>query len=223
MAALVPTSVAAAGQPPDSRQSARAKFTTALPHHATGLRLKIDYVNPEDESAKPPAVRRVETILARGSRIDTSVPELCEASDAQLMAQGESACPDGSQVGDGVLTIDSGFPGPGRFVTADVLFLNNTDELIFLSTVRGTGARVVTRASVGQRSTTSEAPMLPGTPPDGGAIDTVRVRLRSIEKAGDAYITTPKNCPEGGRWVNRIRFTYADDVSQAVRSRNGCD
>ena len=36
---------------------------------------QIDYVNPDDRDAKPPAVRRVVEVLASGSRIDTSVPE----------------------------------------------------------------------------------------------------------------------------------------------------
>src|SRR5207237_5980407 len=95
-----------------------------------------------------PAVRRVVLSDAPGTQIDTSVPQLCTASDAQLMLLGGAACPAGSKVGQGVVTVDSGVPGPGRFVTADVDFFNNTHQLIYLNTIRGTSARTVIRASV---------------------------------------------------------------------------
>jgi hypothetical protein len=65
-------------------------------------------------------------------------------------------------------------------------------------------------------------PTLPGTPPDGAAIDTAEARLDSIERDGRAYIRTPRECPDGGRWINRIRFTYADGVSQITRTANRC-
>ena len=207
---------------PDSRQTADMEFTTRKPNHSSGLRLKIDYVNPQDEDAKPPAVREVFEKLARGGRFDTSVPERCTASDAELVAEGASACPDGSRVGTSVITFDSGFPGPARFVPVDVVLLNNTNQLIFLSTPRGTGARVVSRSSMDKRTLTGSVPTLPGTPPDGAAIDTVEAELDSITRDGKSYITTPKECPADGRWVNKMRFTYADGVSQKDKTINRC-
>jgi Ca2+-binding RTX toxin-like protein len=125
-----------------------------------------------------------------------------------------------------VITIDTGFPGPNRIVTSDTTFLNNTDELIFLNTERQSGGRVVTRSEVGERTVTSEAPPLPGTPPDGGAIDTVHIEDFQIsrEVGGQVrnYITTPESCPPRGFWVNSIQFTYFDGVSQTVETRSPC-
>jgi RTX calcium-binding nonapeptide repeat (4 copies) len=210
-----------------SRQDATLTFTDNRPGEPTGLVLSIDYVNPDDTSAKPPAVRRVVTELAAGARYDTGAPELCTASDPELMAAGASACPEGSVVGQGVITIDTGFPGPNRIVTSDTTFLNNTDELIFLNTERQSGGRVVVRSEVGERTVTSESPPLPGTPPDGGAIDTVFVEDFAISRAvaGVArnYITTPERCPPRGFWVNAVHFTYFDGVSQTVETRSPCD
>ena len=222
-AAAVPALAGTAG----SRQTATLTFTQTHPHRSSGVKIAIDYVNPDDPAAKPPAVRRVATRLRVGSRVDTAVPGLCTASDAELMAQGDSACPADSHVGTGVLTVDTGVAGPGRFITADVVFLNNTNQLIFLSTVRGTSARVVTRARLdGGHVLVSNAPMLPGAPPDGGSIDTVHVRLKAIARTiggrRRAYVTTPSRCPGDGDWTNRIRFTYSDAVTQVTTNPSPC-
>ncbi len=204
------------------RQRAKFEFTTERPGKPSGLRLDIDYVNPDDRDAKPVAVRRVVETLARGSRIDTSVPDLCQASDAELIAQGESACPSDSRVGDGTIRIDTGVPGPERFIDADVVFLNNTDELIFVSTERDSGSRVVSRSQVDKRQIVNTAPPLPGAPPDGAALDEVHAELDRIVAGGRAYIRTPSNCPKDRRWTNKVHLTYSDGVTQKETTGNRC-
>ena len=164
------------------------------------------------------------TILPRGAKYDVSVPGSCTASDAELTAQGAAACPEDSRIGGGVITVDTGMPGPGRFVTADTEFFNNAEdpdgEFIYLNTVRGTSARTIIRADVTERTTVTDAGMLPGTPPDGGAIDTVDVVVdrvvRTIDGQRRAYITTPPTCPGKRTWRARVRFTYDGDYSQTV-------
>jgi hypothetical protein len=210
-----------------SRQEARYKLGSHRFHHGTSEHFVFDYRNPEDPGAKPPAVRRVVTILPRGARYDTSVPGSCTASDAELMAQGAGACPKRSAIGGGVVTVDTGAPGPGRIVTADVEFFNNDEdgggEFIYLNTVRGSGARTVIRADVTRRRTITLAGMLPGTPPDGGAIDTVDLKVAAVHTKSGDYITTPRRCPDWGFWRTKVRFTYADDVTQTVRDRSRCN
>jgi RTX calcium-binding nonapeptide repeat (4 copies) len=209
-----------------SRQTAEATFVEQRPGVPTALTFRVDYVNPDDPDGKPPAVRTVVETLAQGAHFDTSVPERCAASDAQLMLQGESACPPGSKVGTGYIRIDTGFPEPNRFIEVDVVFLNNADQLIFLSTDRDTGARVVARATIQGGRLTSSAPPLPGTPPDGGTIDVVQTQLDSISRnvGGETrgYITTPPQCPPSRAWVNSLSFTYADGVTQSVESPSPC-
>jgi hypothetical protein len=218
--ALLP---AAAAAQTGSRQTAELSFLETEPGASTGFTLEIDYVNPEDPSAKPPAVRRVVQRFAEGTRIDTSIPERCGATDPQLMLQGADACPAGSRVGSGTVTVDTG--QPGRFIVADTVFLNNTDELILVSTDRGTGARVVTRAAVEKDRIVTELAPLPGSPPDGGAIDVVDFRIDKVTRVvgGEerGYVTTPATCPAGG-WVNSISFTYADGVTQTTSNGSGC-
>jgi len=215
------------------RQTSSYTLSEQRPSRSTSERFVFDYVNPDDPQAKPPAVRRVVTILPRGGRFDVSVPGSCTASDAELTAKGGAACPPGSAVGGGVVTVDTGAPGPGRFVTADVEFFNNaTDpdgELIFLNTVRGTEARTVIRTDSAPRRGTSELGMLPGTPPDGGAIDTVDIHVDNVSReiGGELrhYITTPPVCRgrKGDRhWTGRVQFTYADGVTQTVPTHTPC-
>jgi hypothetical protein len=209
-----------------SRQEAHYTLSSHRPHHGTAERFVFDYRNPNDPKAKPPAVRRVVTILPRGAHYNPSVPGSCTASDAELMAQGGQACPKSSAIGGGVVTVDTGIPGPGRIVTADVDFFNNAKdsegEFIYVNTVRGAGARTVIRADVKRRKTITPAGMLPGSPPDGGAIDTVNLKVAAVHSRAGNYITTPRRCRSRGFWRTRVRFTYADDVTQTVPDRTGC-
>jgi hypothetical protein len=205
-----------------SWQEARYKLGSHRFHHGTSEHFVFDYRNPEDPGAKPPAVRRVVTILPRGARYDTSVPGSCTASDAELMAQGAGACPKRSAIGGGVVTVDTGAPGPGRIVTADVEFFNNANEFIYVNTVRGAGARTIIRAEVTDRLTITPAGMLPGTPPEGGSIDTVDVTVEGVENERGNYITTPPRCPKDRSWTARVRFEYDGGVAQTMPTENRC-
>jgi hypothetical protein len=221
---LAGAAVALAG---GSRQVAHYTLSQHRPHHGTSEHFVFDYRNPDEPAGKPPAVRRVVTILPRHAHYDTSIPGSCTASDAELMALGGQACPRNSAVGGGVVTVDTGAPGPGRIVTADVEFFNNaTDrhgEFIYVNTVRGTDARTVIRANVKRRKTVTNAGMLPGTPPDGGAIDTVDLKVAAVHSHAGDYITTPRRCPARGFWKTKVRFTYADDVTQTVPDHSRCE
>lgn len=223
LALVVGTAAGAPAASAPSRQTASFEFTTPAPGSPSGTVLEVDYVNPADPKAKPPAVRRVVTTLAPGARYDTSVPALCTASDAELMARGAAACPAASKIGFGSLRFDTGVPGPGRLVDADIDLLNNTDELILLNTVRGSSSRVVSRAPIEGRRIVSDVPMLPGTPPDGGALDTTRFEDFTIGAAQRGYVVTPPECPPSGHWTNSVSFTYADGATETVESRSPCE
>lgn len=207
-------------------QTASLRFVESTPGRPSGYRVRIDYSNPDDPEAKPPSVRAVVEVFARGTRIDTGAPDRCTASDAELMLGGRSACPPGSIVGTGFMRLDTGVPGPGRFLREDVTFLNNTGQLIYLTKDRATGVRTVVRARVRGHRVVTEAPLLPGAAPDGTAIDVVRgdfpklVRMRDGHRR--AYVTTPEHCAARGYWANRVRFAYHDGTTQTEMTRNRC-
>jgi hypothetical protein len=220
LAVVALSAQATAGSEP-ARQTYSDLFTTDVPGAAAGRTFAIDWVNPRDPEGKPHSFSHLRVELAEGARFDTSALPYCEASDAELMAEGASACPAESKVGTDETLIDTGFAGPGRYVTSDFLFFNNRDELVLLSTVRENGARVVLRGKVGENTIDIDVPMLPGTPPDGGAPKRERGRF-DPPATGGAYLTTPPTCPERGFWVNRVTYTYRDGVEQTAASRSPC-
>jgi hypothetical protein len=227
LVALASVAAVARAQTGD-RQTASTLFDEPRPGHSTGLRLAIDYVDPSAPDGKPPAVQKVVTRLAAGTRVDTSVPEACTASDAALMAEGAAACPPGSRVGGGEIALDTGVPGPGRISENDATLLNNGTELVFLlESKRDPPSRTVSRATVEGTTITSEVPPVPGGPPDGFlAIKRVRlaVQARSVGQGPGRrdYVTTPRECPASGAWTNTATFTYRDGVSQTVSTRSAC-
>ena len=216
----------AGAQSEQPRQSYSDRFTTETPGAPTGRTYAIDYFDPANREGKPHAFSHLRVELAEGARFDTSAIPQCKASDAELMASGPSACPADTKVGTDETVVDTGFDGPARYSTADFSFFNNKDELILFVSVRENGARLVIRARVGRNTIDIDNPMIPGTPPDGGAAKSQRGTFypRSTRRAGRQlnYITTPPSCPASGFWVNRVHYTYRDGVKQTAESRSPC-
>ena len=214
-AALVACQSAAAE--PTASVDYRDAFTTKKPGVASGRIFHDEFFNARDRSAKPPPVHHVHIQLPRGARFNWRAVPLCTASDAQLMAQGESACPAGSKVGREVFTFDTGIDGPNRFVTNDIAFLNNTRELIILTRERQSGARVVVRGKVTRDTLDFELAPLPGTPPDGGA-----------DKREDGvypvtgWLTTPRTCPRSRKWTFRADYTFRNGEKVTRTSKSPC-
>jgi hypothetical protein len=207
-----------------TRQTVAVWFDERRPAQPTGVRLAIDYLNPQDAQAKPPAVQKVVIAHAPGSEIDTSVPERCEASNSDLMARGPAACPPASKVGVGEVDLDTGFPGPSRVLTYDVAMFNNTRELILLLESKSEPrSRIVARSVVEGGTITTDVSPVPGGPPDGfTAIKRVRLSLDALSAGGRSYVATPASCPAGGSWTNTVTFTYRDGVTQTVRDSSPC-
>lgn len=224
--AALATAAPAAAQSEPPRQTYSDRFTTDVPGAPAGRTYAIDWTNPADPDGKPHSFSRLRVELAEGARLDTSALPFCEASDAELMAAGPGACPAHSRVGTDETLLDTGFPGPGRYVTSDFTFFNNRDELILVATVRETGTRVVLRGRVGERTLDIDVPMLPGTPPDGAAARRQRGRfdppLAPLAGRQSTYLTTPPTCPARGYWVTRVTYTYRDGVEQTAESRSPC-
>ena len=212
------------------RQSAKLALGSPTPRAASSLSVAIDYFNPDDRRAKPHSVHVVVIRLQKGTRIDTSVPDRCDASDQELTSAGAAACPAGSRVGSGTIDLDDGLmAGPfPRIIKNRVDILNNHRELILLTETTNTPGppvRAVAREPVTNGDTlTAEAPPLPGQPPPDSytAIKRVRTRIARIVRRGRAYITTPPRCVRSRTWTNRTDFAYRDGVEQSVANRVRC-
>jgi hypothetical protein len=224
------TAAMAAGQS-DSRQTIQGTGPT---EEATGVssgyRLSIDYFQPGDPNAKPPAVQQIVQELPPGTRLDTAAVPRCAASDQQLMAQGAGACPEATKVGGGVLEADTGTETPlfPRVLVNDVSFFNapNDQLILFTQSTNTPGPPIRTSGRVtieGTRLTSMVPPVPTSAPPNQNlAIKKVRVALDARSGPDGTFLTTPETCPASGRWTTKATFTYYDGVSQTVTSETPC-
>lgn len=224
-AVLVPAGTAMAQSA--SRQTATVAFGQKRTGAPTAATVKIRYRDPENPDGKPFSVQRVVTTLAPGTKIDTSAPARCDASDAALMSEGIEACPPQSLVGSGRVSLDTGLEGSGRIVRAGLTLVNNTDELIMIAQIDDSQTRVVVRGRVSGNTIVSDIAPVPGGGPDGfTAIRDVDFRIARIfdrvEGELESYITTPPACTSGRTFANSFSFTYRDGVTQDVASPSAC-
>jgi hypothetical protein len=199
------------------------RFTTDRPGASSGRHAETDLVNPADADGKPASFSHVRVEFARGTVVDTRAVPRCSASDAELMASGASACPPPTRVGKGQIDLDTGVPGPGRHLLIDVVFVNADHQLVFVTTQRSNGARVILRGhySHGNRLDV-DVPLVPGTPPDGAAETHELIDLAARSSGGKAYMRTPRNCPRSGRWTNAVTYTFRDGVTQTFKTHTPC-
>ena len=215
----------ALGQDPAAnRQTVSVGLGTTEPGVPAGSELAIEWQNPDDPNAKPYAVETIVIRFPTGTVIDTSVPEQCKASDAELMASGASACPKDSVVGRGKVVTDSGSPGvPPRLTENTLTQFNNDGELIGLAESQDPPTRVVTRSKLEGTLLTIPVPFLPGGPPDNAlAFKTLMTSGAPYVRNGRAYARTPSSCPASGAWTGTIDFLYRDGVSQRVPTSVPC-
>lgn len=213
-----------------------SRFTSRVPGHSTGVRVAIKYKNPSDPNGTPSAVRKVVLAGPPGTRIDTSVPARCTATDDQLKMQGESACPAGSRVGSGtIVAAVLVAPGPNKpRTTFDVNIFNTDGGLLMTARPQGSSTvGAVARGTIKGRTTTVTVPtcLMGGQPPNGCASDqtalvTVFQRTFRIVRGPPghrrAYLTTPRTCPRSHHWTGVARLTYADGASERVTATTGC-
>ena len=199
-------------------------FTTRVPDTPAGRTFTADWIDPENPGGKPHGISNILVALHPGARFDTTAMPRCEATDAQLMAQGEAACPPASNLGVDELVGDTGFPEPGRYVTLDSTFLNGPGEVIFLARERQSGnPHFVARGKASGNTLDIPIPLIPGTPPEG--IGLYRERgtwIKAIGSGGKGFFTTPPVCPKDGRWRNQVTYTYRDGLVQTAASTSPC-
>ena len=198
-------------------------FTTQAVGAPTGRTFDAKIFDAADPAAKPPPLSHVRYEMPVGSRFNTDAVPKCTASDAQIVAEGASACDPASKVGAGVVLIDSGFPEPNRLLTEDFTVFNGSGDVIAMSQDRGNGARLVLHAKVSERAIDLDVPPLPGTPPDGGANRQEHFDYTAATGPGGAFLTTPPTCPADGAWVLRATWTFRNGEKVTRESRSPCD
>jgi len=219
-----PPSVAAGDDSPPARQSISVR-SNRRPGKPTGSELTISWRNPADADAQPPKARRFTIVLPRGSRVDTTVPQRCEASDNELMTEGADACPRGSVVGHGELVTDSG-PSPfPRYTENALTVFNGEGEQIVLAESDQPPTRVVGHTAIRGRTFVSPVPSFPpGVPPEQSLVAFKRLHLvlNRVVREGVSYARTPHSCPPSRRWRTVLKVAYVDGSRGRTVARSPC-
>jgi hypothetical protein len=230
MAQLLCGQAAMAAPASGPRQEVDQSFTTKRPGAATGIGFDGRYHGVGDPESNPPFLRRMVFKSPRGFRYDTSVPERCTASDAELSAFGPAACPTGSRIGDGKTQGIFFFPFSDQVFdryTHNIHLFNNKDEQIIL--VESEGYTVV-RGKIGPANTITldTTTCFPAPPPGQSCADDYIMQLGTQSfipryvKDGHSYATTPPRCPKRRYWRTTIHFEWTDGNVDDVVSRQPC-
>jgi len=209
------------------RQSGSNVFTTATPGAATGQRFNFTFTNPEDPSRKPHTINRIVIRYPAGTTFDSGAVPQCHASDAQLQAQGDAACPPASKVGSGLAVSDTGSTGPfpPRYSQSSISQFNGDNELIGVGTNKDIPAiKTVTHTKFNGTTASTNFPTFPGVPPPDQytPLKSLNVQFPRRVENGRATERTPRTCPAVGYWTIVTTFTYVDGVKGSVVSHSPC-
>src|SRR5215208_3022623 len=197
-------------------------FTTQQPGAASGRHNVNLYSAAADPAGKSPALKHLKITLPPGARFDTAAVERCKASDPEIIATRDDACPPDSLVGTEVYIVDTGFPEPNRFVTVDIKFFNEADGLKVFTEDRSAGSRLVNHAKLTTNTYDLDYPPLPGTPPEGGTNRSEDATFAAAAGPGGSFLTTPPSCPAAGYWTFHATFTYVNGEVHEKESRSPC-
>jgi hypothetical protein len=210
------------------RETMSLSFTSVLPNAPTGYRFKATFRHPTDPSADPPALRGMNFAGPPGGRVDTSVAPQCTASDATLRLQGDAACPPGSRIGGGTITMATSFGRMNGTLTA----FNGSGQEIDLVQFNGFVGGVA-RFFYGTNGYTSDTPtcFAGGQPPSGCPFDQAKIittaQIVPAVAAGSGpnrrgIITNPPACPKSGVWPSRYSLRFADGARDELILRHLC-
>jgi hypothetical protein len=193
-------------------------FMSQRPATATALHLGIVYRKPSDPNGKPSPIRHLVTAAPPGTRFNLAMPR-CTATDQEIMADGPSACPERSKVGEGTLTAITGFGPPVDPYPTDVTIFNTGQGILEILTDQRTGGTLADdRIQIKGNVMIGNPPSVPGGPPDG------QTAVRKIDftfPATTRFVTTPPSCRHH-EWASNASFTFADGTTQHVSSTTPC-
>jgi hypothetical protein len=178
-----------------------------------------------DPKGDPPALRRLVIQLPPGSRVDTSVPPRCSASDDEIRLVGESACPLSARIGSGEATVKTIGGGTSTYET---VIYNAEDDMLELIK---SGDRVISVVHTYVRGETLVGPvptcLTGGNPPEGCPSDQVTLIANSLHvdrmNVGPRrYGVTPRRCPKSRRWSTPVRLEFGDGSVETLVPHSPC-
>ena len=205
-------------------------LTTRAPGASAGLTYTATYHAANDPQATPPPLRRILIVGPPGSGGDTTATAQCNASDAQLKAMGNAACPPASRVGSGVIhLLSSASPQPQTY---DSTVFNADQQQVELVNFGPFGLGVA-RSTIHGNVIDGTVPtcITGGDPPSGCPSDQIRILSQTLTTvpvssgSGAAQrdlLFTPPYCPAAGLWQTHVSFDYADGSVDTVVTEQPC-
>jgi len=199
------------------------RFDKQRPGAVSGGDLRIVYKRPGDPEGKPPPIRHVLIAFPRRTVVNPG-GGVCEASNEELHAMGRDACPPESLIGDGRITVMSGFGQPFDPYPTDVWLYRSPEGMLELLQQPGTNTTLaVERGTMEGRRLEFNPPYVPGGPPDFAiGVRTVEWRLYGARQIELPWLSTPTRCRPARDWVTRGEFGFGDGGSAVERSVTPC-
>jgi hypothetical protein len=210
--------------------SADQRFTTQTPGAATGILTTENFPDGPDGKVKSHRATRIE--YPPGTTFSLQAADNCQASAQELKAQGLSACPADSKVGDGTADIEATGAAPkAGLLKSDITVFNTShpkddpslEGVMIVFHSAGQVTTVVLSEIKGNIQTEKTEPQCvpPGQPPECqfGEFSPkhvqVNVPAKSRAVGGVTYngATTPATCPASGHWTIRHTHTYSDGTT----------
>ena len=169
-----------------------------------------------DPAAKPPAVTGLVVTTPAGTGLGRAGLERCTADDLMLMLRGGAACPPGSQIGSGGLSVMTGLGPLVDPLLFDAGIFATPTGFVEVAGVEGGPTLALDRFRVEGRRIIASPPAVPGGPPDG------RSAPYDVEfRIGPRFVRTPPSCPSGG-WVTTARAEFSDSSTASTRGAQAC-
>ena len=201
------------------------KLTSHRPATPTGATLHLVWPD-NDAGGRPKPEAKGVFVLPKGARIDETAIPTCTASDEQLKIEGGGACPDGSDLGPGQVSFDTGLGAPVDPFMLDNEWYHGPGQIFGLFHPHGQQAPtlIVNRVKIVGASFVATPSLPPGVPPTRKTVpkqSDQRVYKR-VGSTGASFITTPPTCPRSGKWVAHATVTYDDGSVDRAKSVTRC-
>ena len=185
----------------------------------TSLRVRLAYRPADGFGGTAPALAGLVLRAPQGARFVPGARPLCTADDAALRVFGRDACPSGSRLGGGTITVDTGLGAPVDPLRLDLAAFATPKGFIELVQLPGSNLTLgFDRLDVSGETLTAHPPATPGGPPDG------RTAVRDIDltlPADTGYVRTPAVCPAEG-WTATVTATFAAGGAETATDAVAC-
>lgn len=200
------------------------QLTSHTPGTPTGLTLHLVWPDNGPDGRPKPEAKGVFT-LPDGAQIDESAVPTCTASDTELELEGGAACPAGSDLGPGQVSLLTGAGAPVDPLLLDNEWYHGPSQIFALFTPHGAPRPILTvnRVKIEGTSFVAQPSLPPGVQPGSKTVPKQSDQeVREIVNNGHAFVTTPPACPASGEWVSHSSVTYDDGSVDTATSETPC-